>query len=258
MNVTFTEVSSNNKTGPIPVSASTSSTCPTGCPFLKTCYASYGPSKWHWDKLDAGKTGISWDEFLVKVKALWKGQLWRMNAWGDLAATNGTINRKMLRGLVEANRGKNGFTYTHHVVSEANLATLREANAGGFTINVSCESVEQVDAVRRLGLPAVLVVGSDETPEKGATTPDGHPIRLCPAETSNITCSRCGICARKDRQTVIVFRTHGPGTKRIFARLVAIRATTKSIQQRLRRATVESTIVRALVDLHAATYIKEN
>jgi hypothetical protein len=256
--IDFNLVSSNGKTGPIPVTRTVSSTCPSGCPFTKVCYASYGPGSWHWKKLDQGKVGISWDEFLVKVKALWRGQLWRHNEAGDLPSTHGTINRQMLRGLIKANRGKNGFTYTHHVVNKANLATLREANAGGFTINVSCESVEQVDAVRRLGLPAVLVVGSAETPEKGATTPDGHPIRLCPAETSNITCSRCGICARKDRQTVIVFRTHGPGTKRIFARLVAIRATTKSIQQRLRRATVEATIVRALVDLHAATYIKEN
>lgn len=258
MNVTFTAISSNNKTGPIPVSASPSSTCPSGCPFLKTCYASYGPSAWHWKKLDEGRTGISWDEFLVKVKKLPRGQLWRHHTWGDIAHNNGTINRKMLRGLTTANKGRRGFTYTHHKISAANLTSLREANTGGFTINASCESVEQVDAARRLGLPAVLVVAQDEAPLKGAMTPDGHPLRRCPAETTDITCSTCGICAKPDRQTVIVFTAHGPGTKRIFARLVAIRANTKSIQQRLRRATVESTIVRALVDLHAATYVKEN
>ena len=256
--VQFTAVSGNGKTGPIPVTRTQSSTCPSGCPFVKTCYANYGPGAWHWKKLDDGRTGISWDDLLLHVTKHWKGQLWRHNEAGVLPHSNGTINRKMMKGLIKANRGKKGFTYTHHVINEANLTTLREAIAGGFTINVSCESIEQVDAARRLGLPAVLVVAKHEAPLKGAMTPDGHPLRRCPAETTNITCSNCGICAKPDRQTVIVFTTHGPGTKKVHARLARLRLTTRRIQQRLRSAKSETTIVRALVDLHAAVYQLEN
>lgn len=251
----FTEQSGNHKTGPIPVSRSVSSTCPTGCAFLKVCYASYGPGSWHWKRLD-NSGGMPWEQFLHRVKALWKGTLWRHNESGDLPHVNGTINRKLVRELTAANKGKMGFTYTHHVLNEANLKTLREANDGGFTINISCETVEQVDAVRRLGLPAVLVV--DKPLEKGATTPDGHPLRGCPAEWSNITCSRCGLCQRRDRASVYVFHAHGSGTKHIIRRLALTHAATAHVRARLRNLHDEKAILGALVEMHNITQNLEN
>jgi hypothetical protein len=245
----FVEVSGNSKTGPIPVSRTVRASCPSGCPFNNVCYPNYGPGSWHWKRLEE-KGGMGWDEFLANIRRLWKGQLWRHNEAGDLPHNNGTINRTMMRQLVAANKGKQGFTYTHHVISRANLETLRIANRGGFTVNASCEAVEQVDAVRKLGLPAVLVVGS-ELP-KGSSTPDGHPLRRCPAETSNITCSRCGICARSDRQSVIYFTVHGPGTKRMTQRLAFINAATTAIRLRMQAARSEAELVESLVEFHNA------
>jgi len=217
MNITFTVVSHNKKTGPIPVSASPSSTCAPSCPFLGMCYASYGPSAWLWRKLDEGRAGISWGEFLVQVKNLPRGQLWRHHAWGDFNHVKGTINRQMLKALTVANKGKRGFTYTHHELTPANVKSIKEALAQGFTINVSCETLEQVDHARSLGLPATIVVARNNQPAKGAATPAGHPLRQCPAETTDMTCARCGICQRADRHTVIYFTAHGAGAKRIEA-----------------------------------------
>jgi hypothetical protein len=101
------------------------------------------------------------------------------------------------------------------------VALLREANAGGFTVNVSCETITQVDRARALGLPAVLVAPAVG---KGYSTAGGHPLRNCPAtQFAHINCANCGICARPDRETVIVFPPHGAGTKRVLGILAAIR-----------------------------------
>ena len=221
--VKLVRISGNGKTGPIPVSTSEMSSCAETCPFLTVCYASFGHTRMHWIKVT--ERGVTWDEFCDQVAALPAGQLWRHNEAGDLPAVHGRIHRGMLRELIAANkkRNKRGFTYTHHKLTPENVATLHEANTGGFTINVSCETVEQVDLARRMGLPAVIT--TDEPVAPGAMTPEGHPIRRCPAELSDeITCSNCGICARPGRVSVIAFYAHGPGAKRIKESIFRVRA----------------------------------
>lgn len=208
-------VSSNSKVGPIPVSSTERASCAPTCPFKGICYAEYGHMKGHWNNVET--TGETWDVFTTRIKLLPRQQLWRHNVWGDLLHVKGTINRAALRKLVEANKGKRGFTYTHHQLTPANIKSIKEAIAKGFTINVSCETQAQVDHARSLGLPATIVVPRNAQPAKGATTPAGHPLRQCPAETTDMTCSRCGICQRADRQTVIYFTAHGAGAKRIEA-----------------------------------------
>jgi len=213
MKVSFTVVSGNSKTGPIPVSRTEESSCPSTCPFKgHGCYAEHGHLRGHWKR--TALNGMQWDHFVAQIRALPRKQLWRHNDAGDLPHLRGTINRAALRKLVAANKGRNGFTYTHHVLSPANVKTLQEANANGFTVNISCETVEQVDEARRLGLPAVLVLPRDGV-AKGTMTPDGHPIRVCPASIGDMTCSRCGICARADRQTVIGFPAHGTARAKV-------------------------------------------
>ena len=215
--VRLVAVSGNTKTGPIPVSTTERASCPTTCPFKGVCYEEYHYLKSSWSRVE--HTGMDWSDFVSKVRALPKKQLWRHNEAGDLPGFAGTINRAAVRALVSANKGKRGFTYTHHKLTPANLKTITDAIAGGFTINISCETQEQVDHARSLGLPAVLVVKRNHTVGKNATTPGGAPLRICPAVTSDMTCARCGICQRADRQTVIVFPAHGVGARHVEAAL---------------------------------------
>ena len=119
-------VSGNAKTGPIPVSTTEKASCPGTCPFLSQCYADFGPLALHWNKIP--ERGMEWADFARKIAALPRGQLWRHNQAGDLPASPaGRLRAEALRALVRANKGRRGFTYTHHALTPQNVALLREA-----------------------------------------------------------------------------------------------------------------------------------
>jgi hypothetical protein len=83
------------------------------------------------------------------VRRLPKHQIWRHNVAGDLPGNGDKINVQMLTELVEANRGKRGFTYTHRHLSSEDLQAIRAANRSGFTINLSANTLDEADALAR-------------------------------------------------------------------------------------------------------------
>jgi hypothetical protein len=215
----FTKISSNVKTGPIPTTTSDRATCPTTCPFYdKGCYAKSGPQAIHWGKVSAGERGHEWGQFMTLIRKLQRGQLWRHNVSGDLPHVDGTINGEQVAQLVDANRGRKGYTYTHHVLNEVNLGVIKYANAAGFTVNVSTESVEVADQVMsEHGIPAVAVVPSDNV-QRFYKTSSGRKVITCPATIhENVTCATCGLCQQADREFVIAFPAHGTAKKTVNA-----------------------------------------
>mgnify|MGYP006970145949 CR=1 FL=1 len=83
-NYHVTEISSNKKTGRMPVTTSSSDTCPSDCPLKANgCYAKHGHLGMHWRAVDAGKRGGSWADLLAKVRKFDQG-IWRHNQAGDL------------------------------------------------------------------------------------------------------------------------------------------------------------------------------
>ena len=214
----FTPISSNTKTGAIPTTTSDRSTCWTGCPFYnKGCYAKSGPQSIHWRAVSAGERGYEWDAFLRLIRKLNRGQLWRHNVSGDLpTVSDGIIDGNKVAELVDANRGRKGYTYTHHPLTETNLGVIKYANAAGFTINASCESVDDADRVMsEYNIPAVAVVKSEET-RRFFTTTNGRKVVTCPATIhDNVTCATCGLCQVADRQFVIAFPAHGVAKKTV-------------------------------------------
>lgn len=217
MNTALTLISSNAKTGPIPTSTSYRATCPTTCPFYdKGCYAKAGPQAIHWRKVSNAERGVDWAEFIAQVRKIQRGQLWRHNVSGDLAHNNGQIDCDALMDLINANRGRKGFTYSHHVLNDHNAGALRFANAMGFTVNASCESVDDADRVMtEHGIPAVAVVHSEKT-DRFYTTSSGRKVITCPATIhEGVTCATCGLCQRADREFVIAFPAHGAAKKTV-------------------------------------------
>ena len=216
----FTAISSNAKTGPIPTTTSDRSTCWTGCPFYdKGCYAKSGPQNIHWKAVSAGERGYEWDAFLRLVRKLQRGQLWRHNVSGDLpVVSDGVIDGNKVVELAESNRGRKGYTYTHHPLTETNLGVIKYANAAGFTVNVSTESVEVADRVMsEHGIPAVAVVHSDKT-DRFYRTESGRRVITCPATIhENVTCATCGLCQQSDREFIIAFPAHGNAKKTVNA-----------------------------------------
>jgi hypothetical protein len=205
----------NAKTGKMPVSTTSEVTCPHNCPLKRAgCYAEGGPLAIHWRKITSGERGTDLAGFAAKVASLPEGQIWRHNQAGDLPGDRTRINLHDLREIVKANRGRRGFTYTHYPMDVlGNAEAIREANEGGFTINLSADNTDQVDTLAEYG-PVCVTVPTD-TP-KVTRTAKGTRIVVCPAQVRNgVTCATCQLCQRADRDYAIAFRVHGAGAKKV-------------------------------------------
>lgn len=164
---------------------------------------------WVWTKMD--KTGKSFEYLLESVKSLPAGQLFRHNQAGDLPGVNNSIDFSMLNKLVNASKGKRGFTYTHKPVltNKKNAAAIKKANKNGFTINLSANSPDEVDALLNLKIGPVVTIAPINC-EKTFYTKGGNKIIQCPATyKEGVTCSTCKLCAVSNRSVSIAFPVHG-------------------------------------------------
>jgi hypothetical protein len=213
--VHLTLKSANAKTGPIPVSTTSAASCSDICPFKDNgCYAESGPLALHWRAVTAGDRGLDWQSFCDAIAALPAGQLWRHNQAGDLPGLGDYINPLAMQLLVDANKGKRGFTYTHKPPTPENLEIIRAANAAGFTVNLSANNLTHADALADTGAGPVATVLPANAPAK-TKTPAGRPVITCPAQTrDDVSCADCQLCARADRPTIIGFLAHGTGAKK--------------------------------------------
>jgi len=218
MNYQVVKKSSNSKVGKIPVTNSHSGTCPKSCPMItKGCYARAGYyTRLNWDKIDAGERGGSWADLCDTIADLKAGQLWRHNVSGDLPHINETIDMWKLVELIHANKGKRGFTYTHHdMENKVNREAVQVANREGFTVNLSGNNPAHADTLADLGIaPVVTVLPADQL--ENTVTPAGRKIVVCPAVTkTDVSCESCQLCQRVDRAAIIGFPAHGSQKKAI-------------------------------------------
>lgn len=212
--------SSNKKTGPMPVSISSADTCPHACPLSKArseaagkqgggCYAETGPLSWHWKKVTQGLVGLEYNEFLDTIRGLPENTIWRHNQAGDLPGIGDVLDTNALAALVDANRGKRGYTYTHKpLVGSAERESISRANKRGFTVNLSGNNPAHADELAELDIAPVTTLVPLGTPVK-SLTPAGRTIIRCPAETSKVNCKECGACAVPGRKSIIGFTVHG-------------------------------------------------
>ena len=216
MQAHITKISSNAKTGPIPVTTTEKESCPESCPLKKNgCYADDYHLNLHWQAVSDKKRGSNWDDFCAEIASLPRGQLWRHNQAGDLVGQNNTIDAIALTKLVKANKGKRGFTYTHYPLlnNEVNKATVLNAIQAGFTINASANNDSEAIALFKAGLP-VATIASQSTPYKL----DGVKVAICPAQKSDtMTCARCQLCADSKRDYIIGFIPHGTKARKVIA-----------------------------------------
>jgi len=243
--------SSNKKTGQIPVSTSTAFTCPDACALKKGpdgaggCYAEGGPLGMFWRKVTEGKAGRGFAAFLQSVAALPLGTFWRHNQSGDLVPCPNDkerIDAESLRGLVTANAGKQGFTYTHYEPTHAdNRKQIKAANLLGFTVNLSGNNFDHADILADVDCGPVVSIAPLEyerrhKKEKGVLTwleslkayksriaalglhtKAGRQIVICPATYSDtIDCAACRLC-QKQRAAIVAFPAHGSSKRKADA-----------------------------------------
>ena len=175
----------------------------------------------HWKRVTEGSRGTDWDTFCSKISALPEGTLWRHNQAGDLPHRRGVIDRKLVRQLVKANNGRQGYTYSHHRMTKANQKVVLEANQNGFTVNLSANNLEHADRLASLNIAPVVTLVLDD-PSDDLETPEGREVVICPAQfDGETTCMDCGACAMLFRQPIIGFLPHG--CQRISAEKIAMR-----------------------------------
>ncbi len=216
--IQFTRVSRNSKTGPIPVTTTSEESCADSCPLKHDgCFADNGPLALLWRKVTERKAGIAWQEAMAAIKALPKGTLWRHNQAGDLPGNGDVIDHRCMSDLIAANKGKRGFTYTHKPLFAHNAAQIRHANASGFTVNLSADTLGEADTLADTGLgPVVVVLPSEQT--RATQTPKGRKVAICPAVLSDsINCASCGLCAESTRKAIIGFPAHGTAKRKASA-----------------------------------------
>jgi hypothetical protein len=218
----ITLISSNIKTGPIPVTTSSAETCPPECPFKKSgCYADSGPLALHWSKVTSGNRGDSLDALCNQIKSFPRGQVWRHNQAGDLPGIGSVIDSSELAKIVSANKGRRGFTYTHKPLegeeNKPNREAVKSANSAGFTINLSANNSAHADRLAELHAGPVVCVVPEAT-ENTFFTPTGRKGIVCPAQQrEDITCANCQLCQRSNRSVIIGFRAHGTSKKKAEA-----------------------------------------
>lgn len=211
-------ISSNAKLGGLPASTTSSDSCPDNCSYRAGggCYGESGPISIHWRQVDDRSRGVNLETFCEQVRRLPKFQLWRHNQVGDLPGDGTLIDQLALHKLVSANRGRKGFTFTHYDPRlPDNANAIAYANKHGFTVNLSAESLHEVDEFVATGAgPVVTALPADAT--RTVLTPDHHRVTVCPASIrDDVTCAQCAMCADPDRSTVIGFPAHGTGKARV-------------------------------------------
>lgn len=221
-----TNVSTNKKTGPIPVSYTERASCPDACTLKDNgCYAESGPVRFAWNRTE---TGMDLDAFVGWIQQLPKRTFWRHNVAGDLPGVGNRIYPAQLSRISAASWHTRGFTYTHKPLTRANIDILRfhhdlqayytprkpDALGRGLTINVSTDNISMADAAvdARVG-PVVTILPIDAPPI--SRTPKGRKVIACPAETKAVTCDDCRWCGRLHRDFIVGFRAHGSKKKAV-------------------------------------------
>ena len=226
MKVLFTLHSKNKKLGSMPAAMVESKSCPDNCGLKKNgCYSEFGNVRLHWIRLDKskGEERYSWKHFIRQIKALFPKQIWRMSVAGDLPGTNNNINKRKMLELINANKGRSGFGYTHKPVigkskqAKHNRDLIRLANRKNFTINLSADNLALADSLSKLNIAPVVAIVPLGHP-KHSLTPEGRKVLVCPETTIGLTCDRCRLCANPKRKSIIAFISHGVMKKSVSAR----------------------------------------
>jgi hypothetical protein len=125
------------------------------------------------------------------------------------------VDADYLQALREAvPRNGQAWTYSHFPAEALPIPGKRET-----VINASCDDVREAVRTVELGRPAVYAAPAD-TADTWPKKIQGVRFVRCPAETvDTVTCASCGggrpLCARGERDYVIVFVAHGASAKRV-------------------------------------------
>ena len=124
-----------------------------------------------------------------------------------------TVDAEYLAAVIDAvPPGGLAWTYSHFPA-----AALPHPTPGKTVINSSCDDMRDAVLAVESGRPAVYAAPAD-TVDTWPRVFQGVQFLRCPAELAeNFSCDQCGggrpLCARGDRDYVVVFVAHGSGAR---------------------------------------------
>lgn len=199
-----------------------SDTCPDSCPLKSAgCYAKQGHLRVHWNRVDRGEAkhdpkvgrwaGRGFNDLAATLRAeVRPGHLLRIGDMGD-PSENGVVPAVLIEALGElALRGVRSIVYTHAPRS-LNSFAIDLAKSLGVALNFSTHGTSLDVSI--LGSTVTTVTPEHWTLPGTAGAQDG--LLRCPAETSDVTCDSCGLCARPNRAYAIGFTAHGSQKRRV-------------------------------------------
>lgn len=225
-NVVVNAKSGNGKTGPIPtLNRPIKESCPRTCPFLPKnlggnglCYAN--------GMINAAASGaagtMSVDAIADKINAgkhkaggKVKGETFgapkyiRDRVVGDIVTDpDGDARADVGYVLAVAEIGTRvgmvpyGYTHAYDMLTPADVEAI---NASGYVLNGSANSVDDVERILALGLPATIA--TDDVAD--GTMIAGKRVVQCPEQTGRVrSCADCGLCAKPDRAAIVRFSIH--------------------------------------------------
>jgi hypothetical protein len=216
----FVANSHNKKTGAMPVTSTSSNSCPVTCGLYNDCYGKSSYTRLQWDKLD--KKGIDFNQLMNLINSLRKNSPIRFNVVGDLTNNNGIIDSNKLIKLANTvkNRALNMILYTHLELSYLNVAAFKLAFLKGLHINISCETIDKAKQALNYGLNSVIVLPMGSINK--VLKIDDFIIVRCPNEyNAKIQCVNCMLCSkdRVQKRVVIAFTAHSTTKKRLSEKL---------------------------------------
>jgi hypothetical protein len=216
----FVANSHNKKTGSMPVTSTSSNSCPLTCGLYKDCYGKSSYTRIQWDKLD--KKGIDFNQLINLINSLRKNSPIRFNVVGDLTNNDGIVDATKLIKLANTvkNRDLDMILYTHLELSYLNVKSFQLAFSKGLNINISCEAIDKAKKALNYGLNTVIVlpIGSINKVLKI----DDLIVVRCPNEyNAKIQCVKCMLCSkdRVEKRVVVAFTAHSTSKKRLSEKL---------------------------------------
>jgi len=216
----FVANSHNKKTGAMPVTSTSSNSCPLTCGLYNDCYGKSSYTRIQWDKLD--KKGIDFNQLINLINSLRKNSPIRFNVVGDLVNNDGIVDSTKLIKLANTvkNRALDMIIYTHLELCYLNVKAFQLAFSKGLNINISCETIEKAKKALNYGLNSVIVLPMGSINK--VLKIDDLIIVRCPNEyNSKIQCVNCMLCS-KDRikkRVVVAFTAHSTTKKRLSEKL---------------------------------------
>ena len=202
-----------------------SNSCPITCPYLTSCYAQTGHVKKAWLDVDNNKHAINFKQLQMEFKRhsfYFPNGFIRVNTAGDLPGTKEQLSAHYINGYIKASKNLKVYTYTHYPLDVGNnIQLIKRATNKGFTINKSCETINQVKQCIKNKIYSVLTVPSTETRKQFNIKDNNNKTIaraiLCKAQltNTNIDCATCQLCYDRPKNLVIYFKSHGNGKKKL-------------------------------------------